>query len=154
MDSMKITTNQYDRVSPSQSGSKERDEGYVSSPVDKNKDQHERNVAKTDNNKPHETQSGSDDRSERLIEQRKRAQAEQLSKKDKAQEQRQQNEELSAQRQIESRAAANREKIKSSYDAVKHSDNHERAEKVVVEESRAERASKNDENSDPINLVV
>lgn len=154
MDNMKISTNQYDRVSPSQSGAKERDEGYVSSSAEANKARHEADVAKKNNNKPSGSQDVSDDHSTRLIEQRKRALAEQLSEKDKAQEQRQQNEELSAQRQIESRAAANREKIKSSYDAVKHSDNHERAEKVVAEESRTDRASKNETSPDPINLVV
>lgn len=151
MDNMKITSNQYDRVSPSQSGAKERDEGYVSSPQDAAKGRHEVGAGKANNPSAHTSTHVSEDHSQRLIEQRKRDLAQQLSEQDKAREQMQQNEDLSAQRKLESRAAANREKIKDSYDAVKQSDNQARAEKMAADDSSPNNP---DKHVDPINLVV
>jgi len=152
MDNMKITAKQYDRLTPSQSGSRERDEGFVASQVDATKAKHDMVASKTDNTRANNSQDVSEDHSKRLIEQRKRDLAQQLSEKDQARDQMQQNEELSAQRKLESRAAANREKIKDSYDAVKQSDNEViRAEKMVAEESKA---NNTDKYTDPINLVV
>lgn len=151
MDNMKITANQPHRVTQSQSGAKERDEGFVAAQVDANKAKHEAAPTNSSNDKAQHAQEASEDHSQKLIEQRKRALAEQLSERDKAREQSRQNEELSAQRKIESRAAANREKIKDSYDAVSHSDNQARSEKTAANESKAESS---DNNKDPINLVV
>lgn len=151
MDNIKITANQFDRVTPSQSGSKERDEGFVASQVTANKAQQETNVGKSDIHKQHNTEEVTDNRTNNLIEQRKRALAQHLTEKDKVNEQLKRNEELSAQRLIESRAAVNREKIKDSYDAVKDNDTQVKAEKIPVNESMAD-SSENNKN--PINLVV
>jgi len=153
MDNMKISANQAHRISQSQSGAKERDEGFIASHASAHESKSERATVAKQSNSVHNERDVAADRARNLIEQRKRSEAQQLSEKDKASEQQQKNDELSAQRQMESRAAANREKIKGSYDSVSRTDKNieEKSTNNVPKEGRNRN---NEDKPDPINLVV
>lgn len=151
MDNMKISADQAHRVSPSHSGAKERDEGYVASQTSAQESKNDIAVAKGKQTTNSEFEP-SEDHGKNLIEQRKRSLAQELSEKDKASEQQKKNEELSAQRQIESRAAVNREKIKGSYNEVSHNEKQASDAAKNVEKDNQNRSS--GDAADPINLVV
>jgi len=153
MDNMKISANQAHRISQSQSGAKERDEGFIASHASAHESKSDTAAVAKQSNSVHNERDVAADRARNLIEQRKRSEAQQLSEKDKASEQQQKNDELSAQRQIESRAAANREKIKGSYDSVSHTNKNidEKSTNNVPKESSNRN---NEDKPDPINLVV
>ena len=160
MDKIKATSSQFNRVNPSQSGAKERDEGFVSSRADVSKAKSQVAATKSADAQAAKATDLVDNRSNILVEQRKQALAKQISEKEKAREQQEKQEELSAQRQLEARAAANKQKIKSSYHAVQTNNNQPKPDDINSGQSAAQSTNQSSADSskpsgpDPINLVV
>ena len=150
---MKISADQTHRISQSQSGAKERDEGFVASHVSAHESKQDTAVVAKKSDSVQNLRDSAGDHARDLIEQRKRSEVQELSEKDKTNEQQQKNEVLSAQRQLESRAAVNREKIKDSYNAVSHANNNIE-QKNTNNAPKESSNSNNKDRSDPINLVV
>lgn len=155
MDSIKAASHQSGRVTPSQSGAKERDEGFVASRNDVSRGNADDVKASAVAQKPESSQSNdvTDRRSNALVEQRKQELAKKASKQDGTQEQTERLEQLSAQRQLESRAAANKQKIKNSYDAVQQGNNQQHAEANRAAQSETTNTHQKSK-PEPINLVV
>jgi len=155
MDNIKAIAHQFSRVTPSQSGEKQRYEGFISAQADSSKSKREevKNVAANHHAQFNQSSEITDRRTNALLEQRKQDMAAQLSEKDKARDRTDKQEELSAQRQLETRAAANKQKIKSSYSAVQ-SHNQQGKPDLHKAEQVAESQTKKSSNPEPINLVV
>jgi len=157
MDNIKVSANQFSRVTPSQNGAKERDEGFVAARADIRKDKTEGSHRSSNDSHPKRANDDNANiQNNSLVEQRRRDLAKQISTKELAQEQVKQAEELSALRQLESRAAANKQKIEGSYHAVQQNNHHHKAEEMRDKQSSsADTASKTKSQvPDPINLVV
>ena len=155
MDNIKATAHQYSRVTPSQSGEKQRDEGFISSQTEASKQKREevKSVAANQQSQLSHAAELIDKQTNVLVEQRKQDLAVQVSEKDKSSEQIERLEELNAQRQLESRAAANKEKIKSSYSAVQVNSSQNQPETHKAEKNEQQQSQKSS-NPEPINLVV
>jgi len=157
MDNIKVSANQFSRVTPSQNGAKERDEGFVAARADIRKDKTEGSHSSSNDSQPKRSNDDNANiQNNSLVEQRRRDLAKQISTKELAQEQVKQAEELSALRQLESRAAANKQKIEGSYHAVQQDNHHHKAEEMRNKHtSSTDTASKTKSQvPDPINLVV
>ncbi len=155
MDNLKVSTQQFNRgVNPNQRTGKQRDEGFVASSLVENKDKkasaarHEHMHANANTK-----QATPEDRSAILLEQRKQEMAQQLAEKEKAKQQLDKAQELSLQRQIEERAAVNKQKLKGSYAAVQQSDNQKQVQEAKTDKNK-ESHSDRDNPQDAINLVV
>ncbi len=154
MDNLKVSTQQFNRgVNPNQRTGKQRDEGFVASSVVENKDKRKTNAARHAHMHANTQQAIPEDRSAILVEQRKQDMAQQLAEKEKAQQQLDKAQELSLQRQIEERAAVNKQKLKGSYAAVQQSDNQKQAQEAKMDKNK-EAHSVKDNPQDAINLVV
>jgi len=154
MNTLKIAGQSFTRgVTSNQRAEKQRDESFIASSLVKNKDNKQSNgVANKDLQA--NTQQTTEDRSKVLLEQRKQEMAQQLSDKEKAQQQVDKSQELSMQRQIEERSAVNRQKLKGSYAAVQQNDNQQQAQQIKAEQNKEVRQEQEHHTQDAINLVV
>lgn len=154
MDSLKISAHQVNReVNPNQRTGKQRDEGFVAASLAENKEKNKANAAKHEQMHGNTKPAIEGDRSGILVEQRKQEMVQQLAEKEKAQQQLDKAQELSLQRQIEERAAANKQKLKGSYAAVQQSDSQQQVQETKADKNRESHQDK-EMPPDPINLVV
>jgi len=154
MEQLKVSSTQFDRLSPGQRTAKERDEGFVSSTSDRERNNHHVSETQTKAMQPEQAEQV-DNKSNLLLEHRQQDLAKQVDGKERTQQEVERAAELSAQRQIESRAAANKEKIKNSYNAVQESENRQRSEEMHHREvSEKQKNSQTSSTTEPINFVV
>ena len=157
MDNIKAAAHQFSRVTPSQSGEKQRDEGYISSQTEASMQKREegKGAAVSHSSQPSHASELVDRRTNILLEQRKQDLAVQVSEKEQSGEHIERIEELNAQRQLESRAAANKEKIKSSYAALQaHTNKSDNVSAKVEQNVESQSQTQKSSNPEPINLVV
>ncbi len=154
MDNLKVSSQQFNReVNSSQRVEKQRDESFIASSLVENKDKNNENAVKNADLHANSRQTVPDDRSTVLLEQRKQEMAERLSDKEKTNQQLEKSQELSLQRRIEERSAANRQKLKGSYAAVQQSDIEQQVQETDAEQNTEPRMDKH-HAQDAINLVV
>ena len=139
-------------MTPSQHVEKQRDESFISSHIKSIKDKNA--VAVEQREKQSQAMEElTEDRSSILADRRQQDLMQKMSAKERAEVLLERAEELSLQRQIESRAAMNREKLKGSYSAVQHNETQTKNNRAA-EVSESSNNSRNKPDSEAINLVV